>query len=82
MINIKWHELAVKKRHSHVSSPIVKNVSQTHLLAIREQSSISAAPAVVPPLRHLAPVTGKMARVWRLWMGVVAYRGRPAAVLA
>ena len=63
-------------------SSIFKNVSQTHLLAIREQSSISAAPAVVPPLRHLAPVTGKMARVWRLWMGVVAYRGRPAAVLA
>ena len=60
----------------------LKNVSQTHLLAIREQSSFSAAPAAVPPLRHLAPVTGKMAQVWRIWMGVVAYRGRPAAALA
>ena len=60
----------------------LKNVSRIDLQAIREQSSLSAAPAVVPPLRHLAPVNGKMARVWRLWMGVVAYRGRPAAVLA
>ena len=58
------------------------NLSPTHLLAIRAQSTqLSGGPAAVPPLRHLAPVTGKMAQVWRIWMGVVAYRGRPTAAL-
>ena len=95
MVNIKWHELAVKKRHSHTSPPIEasklqqRNATKPRVntargvpLVGKGKPSLGARKAKQPPGRALTQrgTTQRRPARRRATKGVTAVAGAATAV--